>query len=64
MSPVQKPALLRRVFDLACRCSGQELSYQKMMGQLSDAGNTTNLAHYLQLLEGAGVVCGLQKHSG
>jgi uncharacterized protein len=64
MSPVQKPALLRRVFDLACRYSGQELSYQKMMGQLSDAGNTTTLAHYLQLLEGAGMVCGLQKYAG
>ena len=44
MAPVQKPALLRRVFDLACRYSGQELSYQKMLGQLSDAGNTTTLA--------------------
>ena len=64
MNPVQKPALLRRVFDLACRYSGQELSYQKMMGQLSDAGNTTTLAHYLQLLEGAGMVCGLQKFAG
>ena len=64
MSPVQKPALLRRVFDLACRYSGQELSYQKMMGQLSDVGNTTTLAHYLHLLEGAGMVCGLQKYAG
>ncbi len=64
MSPVQKPALLRRVFDLACRYSGQELSYQKMMGQLTDAGNTTTLAHYLHLLEGAGMVCGLQKFAG
>ncbi len=64
MSPVQKPALLRRVFDLACRYSGQELSYQKMLGQLSDAGNTTTLAHYLHLLEGAGMVCGLQKFAG
>lgn len=64
MSHVQKPALLRRVFDLACRYSGQELSYQKMQGQLSDAGNTTTLAHYLQLLEGAGMVCGLQKYAG
>lgn len=53
MAPVQKPALLRRVFDLACRYSGQMLSYQKMMGQLADAGNTTTLAHYLELLEGA-----------
>ncbi len=64
MAPVQKPALLRRVFDLACRYSGQALSYQKMMGQLSDAGNTTTLAHYLELLEGAGMVCGLQKYAG
>lgn len=64
MSPVQKPALLRRVFDLACRYSAQELSYQKMLGQLLEAGNTTTLAHYLQLLEGAGMVCGLQKYSG
>ena len=64
LTPVQKPALLRRVFDLACRYSGQELSYQKMMGQLSDAGNTTTLAHYLALLEGAGMVCGLQKYAG
>lgn len=64
MSPVQKPALLRRLFDLACRYSAQELSYQKMLGHLSDAGNTTTLAHYLQLLEGAGMVCGLQKYAG
>ena len=64
MAPVQKPALLRRVFDLACRYSGQMLSYQKMLGQLADAGNTTTLAHYLELLEGAGMVCGLQKYAG
>jgi uncharacterized protein len=64
MAPVQKPALLRRVFDLACHYSGQMLSYQKMLGQLDDAGNTTTLAHYLQLLEGAGMVCGLQKYMG
>ena len=64
MAPVQKPALLRRLFDLACRYSGQELSFQKMLGQLSDAGNTTTLAHYLHLLEGAGMVCGLQKYAG
>jgi uncharacterized protein len=64
LSPIQKPALLRRMFDLACRYSGQELSYQRMMGQLTDAGNTTTLAHYLELLEGAGMACGLQKYAG
>ena len=64
MAPVQKPALLRRVFDLACVYSGQMLSYQKMLGQLDDAGNTTTLAHYLDLLEGAGMACGLPKYMG
>ncbi|MFT3718760.1 ATP-binding protein [Pseudorhodoferax sp.] len=64
MAPIHKPALLRRLFDLACRYSGQMLSYQKMMGQLAEAGNTTTLAHYLQVLEGAGMVCGLQKYAG
>jgi len=48
---------------LACDYSGQILSYQKMLGQLVDAGNTVTLAHYLELLAGAGMVTGLQKFS-
>ena len=64
MTRVDKPALLRRVFQLACDYSGQLLSYQKMLGQLLDAGNTVTLAHYLDLLKGAGIVAGLQKFSG
>lgn len=64
LSRVDKPALLRRVFELACRYSGQVLSYTKMLGQLQDAGNTTTLAHYLELLEGAGMVAGLRKFAG
>lgn len=63
LTRVDKPALLRRLFELACRYSGQVLSYTKMLGQLHDAGNTTTLAHYLDLLAGAGMVCGLQKHA-
>lgn len=61
LTRVDKPALLRRLFDLACRYSGQVLSYTKMLGQLQDAGNTTTLAHYLDLLAGAGMVRGLPK---
>lgn len=64
MKRVDKPALLRRLFELACVYSGQVLSYQKMIGQLQDAGNTTTLAHYLSLLQGAGLVMGLQKYAG
>ena len=64
LTRVDKPALLRQLFRLACDHSGQVLSYNKMLGQLQDAGNTTTLAHYLELLSGAGLVTGLQRFSG
>jgi predicted AAA+ superfamily ATPase len=64
LTRVDKPALLRQLFGLACAYSGQVLSYTKMLGQLADAGNTTTLAHYLELLRGARLVAGLPKHTG
>ena len=60
---VDKPALFRRLFYLGCSYSGQVLSYNKMLGQLQEAGNTTTLAHYLDLLSGAGMVAGLPKYA-
>ena len=64
MQRVDKPALLKRLFELAAVYSGQILSYNKMLGQLQDAGNTTTLARYLNLLASAGLVTGLEKYSG
>lgn len=64
LTRVDKPALLRRLFELGCRYSGQVLSYTKMVGQLQDAGNTTTLAHYLHLLGAAGMLTGLHKYAG
>jgi len=64
LSRVDKPALLRRMFELGCRYSGQILSYTKMIGQLQDAGNTTTLAHYLELLSAAGMLTGIPKFAG
>jgi len=64
MARVDKPALLRQLFELGCRFSGQILSYTKMLGQLQDAGNTTTLAHYLELLGSAGMLRGLPKYAG
>ena len=61
---MDKPALLRRLFHLGCSYSGQILSYTKMLGHLQDAGNTTTLAHYLDLLAAAGMLTGLQKYAG
>jgi uncharacterized protein len=64
LNRVEKPALLRQLFRLACAYSGQVLSYTKMLGTLTDAGNTVTLAHYLELLGGAGMVTGIGKYSG
>lgn len=64
MTRVDKPALLRQLFDLSCSYSSQIVTWQKLMGQLPDAGNTTTLAHYAALLRGAGMVAGLRKYSG
>ena len=64
MTRVEKPALLKRLFELGGAYSGQILSYTKMQGQLQDAGNTTTLAHYLDLLSQSGLLAGLQKYAG
>lgn len=59
LATVAKPALLRHLFGLSVAHPAQVLSYNKMLGQLQNAGNTTTLAHYLHLLETAFLVSGL-----
>jgi predicted AAA+ superfamily ATPase len=62
MTRVDKPALLKALFELGCGAySGQIIAYDKLRGQLADAGNTTTLAHYLELLSQAGLLSGLSK---
>lgn len=63
LTPIQKPALMRRLFELGTAYSGQMVSYTKLMGQLQDAGNTTTLAHYLEALDSAGLLAGIEKYS-
>ncbi len=60
---VDKPALFSNLLELGSSYSGQILSYNKMVGQLQDAGNTTTLARYLELLSGAGLLTGFGKYS-
>lgn len=60
---INKPALLRQLFALAAGAPGRIVAYNKMLGQLHDAGNTTTLAHYLRLLEKAYLVSGLERYS-
>lgn len=64
LSRIDKPALMKRLFELGCTYSGQILSFTKILGQLADAGNTTTLSHYLDLLDTAGLLAGLEKYAG
>jgi len=61
LTKISKPALMRQVFELGVMYSSKILSYNKMLGQLQDAGNTTTISHYLQLLNTAGLLSGITK---
>jgi predicted AAA+ superfamily ATPase len=63
MQAITKPILLRHLFALSTQYPAQILSYNKMLGQLQDAGNTTTLAGYLRLLETALLASGLELYS-
>lgn len=61
-TPISKPALLKQTFELGAAYSGNLLSLNKMLGSLQDAGNTSTLAGYVNLLNESGLLCGLQKY--
>jgi len=60
MQNINKPVLLRHLFMLAAAYPAHILSYNKMLGPLLDAGNTTTLAHYVKILESAVLLSGLE----
>ncbi len=61
LTRIDKPSLMRQVFELGVAYSSNILSYNKMLGQLQDAGNTTTISHYLEILNIAGLLTGLPK---
>ena len=63
LSNIYKPKLLKNLFFLGCQYSSQILSFNKILGQLQDAGNTTTLSNYLELLGSAELLTGLEKYS-
>ena len=63
LARIDKPTLLKNLFEIGCLYSGQVLSYTKIMGQLHGAGNTTTLSNYLNLLDTAGLLKGIEKYS-
>jgi predicted AAA+ superfamily ATPase len=60
---IERPALFRQVFELACSYPAREISLRKLVGQLQDPGSIETIQHYLELLEGAFLVGTLQKFS-
>ncbi|MDR2131279.1 MAG: ATP-binding protein [Odoribacteraceae bacterium] len=64
LTKIDKPALLRRLFEIGCVYSAKLVSLTKVQGNLQERGNITTLANYLQLLDGAGLLAGLEKYSG
>ena len=63
LAKIEKPALLRDLFELGCSYSGQRVAVNTLLSQLNDAGNTTTLSHYLKLLNAAGLLAGLSKYT-
>jgi predicted AAA+ superfamily ATPase len=62
--PILKPALFRQTFELAMQHPCRIISYNKLLGQLQDRGNTTTIRHYLELIEGAFLLKLLPRFSG
>lgn len=60
---IYKPSLLHQLFRLGCAYSGKELSFNKMLGLLQDAGNATTLVNYLEVLGESKLLVGLQKYA-
>lgn len=62
MARVDAPATLRRLFELGCEYSAQILALNRV-SQTLGAGHVLTLAHYLSLLNQAGLLAGLHKYS-
>lgn len=60
---VLKPALMRQLFEIGCAYSGEIIAFNKIIGQLNEAGNTSTLANYLKTLDEASLLGGLQRYA-
>lgn len=60
---VRSPALFRQAFEILCAYPAQEISYNKLLGQLQSKGNVELVKHYLTLYGQAFLVETLEKFS-
>ncbi|MDR0694325.1 MAG: AAA family ATPase [Prevotellaceae bacterium] len=64
LTRIEKPALLKRLFEIGCVYSSQIVSLNKLQSDLQEKGNLTTLSNYLSSLESSGLLGGLEKFSG
>lgn len=60
---IRRPALLRQVLAVALDSPARIVSLQKLQGRVQDSGAIETIAHYLDLLQEAYILAGLQKYS-
>lgn len=63
LAKVNKPALFRQTFSLLSSYPAQEISYNKLLGQLQDKGNIDMVKYYIELYEGAYLFKAIHKFS-
>ena len=63
MTRVDKPELLKRLFEVGAIRSGQIVQYNKLLGEHQGRGNAATLKRYLGLLGNAGLLAGLGNHA-
>jgi predicted AAA+ superfamily ATPase len=64
LTKIEKPALLRRLFEIGSVMSAKMVSMTKVQGNLQEKGNITTLSNYLHLLDEAGLLAGVEKYAG
>jgi predicted AAA+ superfamily ATPase len=63
LTEIRNPALLKQIFFLCMALPAQEISFQKLVGQLQDRGAIATVKHYLEILESAYLIKLLYKFS-
>lgn len=60
---IEKPALLKQLFELGAAYSGQILAIEKILGLLAGAGNASTVVDYLHLLSRVGLLTAIPRYS-
>lgn len=60
---IRNPSLFKQAYEILCQYPAQEVSYNKLLGQLQDKGNTDLIKSYIQMYAGAFLIFALEKYS-